>query len=124
MGPAGLPYQRRGIAAPQKFPRRCTRLNAELCRNVAMEWGVSVRCCLVIAALGLALSGCATPGQSPGMASADPTPEKPGTRIAIRNPNNSKWMAVQQPGQPKSPNAQMWLCRPLACASGQAAVGA
>jgi len=83
-----------------------------------------VRGFLVIAAVGFVLSGCATPGQTPGMASADPTPEKPGTRIAIRNPNNSKWMAVQQSGQPKSTNALMWLCRPLACASGQAAIAA
>jgi hypothetical protein len=56
--------------------------------------------------------------------SGAPTPEKPGTRIAIRNPNNAKWMAVQQTGQPKSANALLWLCRPLACASGQAAVAA
>jgi hypothetical protein len=60
----------------------------------------------------------------PGVASGEPTPEKPGTRITIRNPNNAKWMAVQQAGQPKSTNAVSWLCRPLACASGQAAVAA
>jgi hypothetical protein len=74
---------------------------------------------LVIAAMGLALAGCTSAGQ---LAMGDPTPEKPGTRVTIRNPNNQKWMAAQQAGQPKPTNGSLWVCRPLACASGQAMV--
>src|SRR3954469_22748569 len=75
----------------------------------------------IIAVAALALAGCASLGQSVG-AARDPTPERPGTRITVRNPNNAKWMAVQAPGQSKG--TPMWICRPLACASGRAAVAA
>jgi hypothetical protein len=81
-----------------------------------------VRQFLILAAAGFMLAGCASSGQLGGM--GDPTPEKPGTRITLRNPNDAKWMAVRQAGQPKATSMTMWLCRPLACASGQAAVGA
>lgn len=49
--------------------------------------------------------------------------EKPGTRITIRNPNVQKWVAARQTGQPKPTNVSIWVCRPLACASGNAMVG-
>ena len=55
----------------------------------------------------------------------DPTPDRPGTKITVRNPNNAKWVAIRPANQPKTAtNMMMWVCRPLACASGQAAVGA
>jgi len=87
-----------------------------------------VRHGLILAATGLVLAGCTT-GQLAGV-QGDPTPDRPGTRITIRNPNDAKWMAVrpagqQAPqGQQKTTSMLFWVCRPLACASGQAAVGA
>ena len=79
---------------------------------------------LIIAAAGFMLAGCTSSGQLAGMASGDPTAERPGTRISLRNPNEAKWLTVRQAGQPKATSMLMWVCRPLACAGGQAAVGA
>lgn len=76
-----------------------------------------------MAAAALVLAGCTT-GQLAGVTQGDPTPERPGTKITVRSPNNAKWMAIRPDGQPKATNMMMWVCRPLACASGQAAVGA
>jgi hypothetical protein len=73
-----------------------------------------------MAAAGLVLAECATSGQLAGVA-GDPSDS---TEITVRNPNNAKWMAVRPPGQPKTANMMLWVCRPLACASGQAAIGA
>ncbi|MGA7490650.1 MAG: hypothetical protein WBW74_27325 [Xanthobacteraceae bacterium] len=56
------------------------------------------------------------------MATRGPTPDRPGTKITVRNPNTAKWMAIQMPGRSKG--TPMWVCRPLACASGRAAVAA
>ena len=78
---------------------------------------------LILAGAALVLAGCAT-GQLAGM-QGDPTPDRPGTKITVRNPNNAKWVAIRPANQPKTAtNMMMWVCRPLACASGQAAVGA
>jgi hypothetical protein len=77
---------------------------------------------LILTLAALALAGCASTGQLAGLAARDPTPERPGTKITVRNPNTAKWMAVQMPGQPKG--TPMWVCRPLACGSGRAAVAA
>jgi hypothetical protein len=82
-----------------------------------------VRHFLILAVAGLVLAGCTT-GQLAGVTQGDPTPERPGTKITVRNPNDAKWMAIRPAGQTKTTNMMMWVCRPLACASGQAAVGA
>jgi hypothetical protein len=82
-----------------------------------------VRHFLILAVAGLVLAGCTT-GQLAGVTQGDPTPERPGTKITLRNPNDSKWMAVRPAGQQKTTNMLFWVCRPLACASGEAAVGA
>jgi hypothetical protein len=74
-----------------------------------------------IGAIALALAGCASTGQLANL--SDPTPEKPGTRITIRNPNVQKWAAARQTGQPSPTKVSVWVCRPLACASGNAMVG-
>jgi len=88
---------------------------------IAPGWGRTMRRFFSLIAAALALAGCTSTGQ---LAVGDPTLDKPGTRITLRNPNNQKWMAVQQAGQPRPTNARMWVCRPLACASGQAVVAA
>jgi hypothetical protein len=87
---------------------------------VIASGGVAMRQFL-IGAIALALAGCSTTGQLGNL--SDPTPEKPGTRITIRNPNVQKWVAARQTGQPKPTNVSIWVCRPLACASGNAMVG-
>ena len=80
----------------------------------------NIACFAVLA--GLALSGCAGTGAFSG----PPSPERPGTRITLNNPDPEKWAAVARRANAPPPRpgqvAQVWVCRPLACA-GNAAVG-
>jgi hypothetical protein len=76
---------------------------------------------LSILAAGLVLAGCA------GRFASDPTPDRPGTRVTVRNPDPERWIVVRLPQQPAaSQNAQfsqtLWSCRKLVCANNDAAV--
>jgi hypothetical protein len=80
----------------------------------------------LLLAASLALAGCAGSGalngaSGPGLA---PSPDRPGTRITVRNPDPDKWVvsqAFRQKYPDKARTMQLWVCRPLAC-SGNAAV--
>lgn len=56
-----------------------------------------------------------------------PSPERPGTRVTVRNPDSGKWLVARTPAsqaRPSNPQVtqQVWVCRHLAC-SGSAMVG-
>lgn len=88
---------------------------------------------VLVAAAGLLLAGCAGTGahNSPAGLAQGPTPERPGTRIQWRNPDEGKWQRVRATRQVADARAgrtgqtqklvTIWSCRPLACA-GNAAV--
>jgi hypothetical protein len=85
---------------------------------------------VLVAVAGLWLAGCAGVGgpNSPAGLAQGPSPERPGTRIQWRNPDEAKWQrvrATRQVADPRSGRTQklttIWSCRPLACA-GNAAV--
>jgi hypothetical protein len=78
------------------------------------------RCAALLASL--IVSGCA----GTGAFSSAPSLERPGTRITLNNPDAEKWAAAARRANAPPPRpgqvAQVWVCRPLACA-GDAAVG-
>jgi len=71
----------------------------------------------------LVVSGCAGTG---ALSNAPPSPDRPGTRITLNNPDPNKWAAAARRANVPPPRpgqvAQVWVCRPLACA-GNAVVG-
>jgi hypothetical protein len=71
----------------------------------------------IIAAVGLALAGCAGTG-----ANFIPSAEHPGTRITIKNPNLEKWAVTQTPAQMRATGFQAWACKPLACSAERSVV--
>ncbi len=73
----------------------------------------------LILAAGLALAGCQTVAQS----ALPPSPEHPGTRVTMKNPDPTKWAQIPPTPQTQANKILGWACRPLAC-SGQATVAA
>jgi len=78
-------------------------------------------CAALIASL--VLSGCAGTG---ALSNAPPSPDRPGTRITLNNPDSEKWAPAPRRANAPPPRPgqveQIWVCRPLACA-GKAIVG-
>ena len=72
---------------------------------------------IVVVALTPAVAGCVT-GNS---ANAPPSPERPGTRVTLTNPNPQKWARAPLSSRPRPGDPGIYICKPLACA-GAAAV--
>src|SRR5262249_11579074 len=81
--------------------------------------GVKIFNLIAAVALAPALAGCVT--GSATLAGREPSPENPGTRVTLTNPNPQKWTRAQLNARPRPGDASFFLCKPLACA-GAAAV--
>src|SRR5262249_2831713 len=81
--------------------------------------GVKIFNLIAAVALAPALAGCVT--GSATLAGREPSPENPGTRVTLTNPNPQKWTRAQLTSRPRPGDASFFLCKPLACA-GAAAV--
>jgi hypothetical protein len=56
------------------------------------------------------------------MANLSPSPERPGTRVTIKNPNPEKWAITQPAAQARQIGFQAWACKPLACSAERSVV--
>src|SRR5262245_8029193 len=64
----------------------------------------------VIAILALSVAGCVTASNAP------PSPERPGTRVTLTNPNPQNWPRAQLHAQPRHGDPTFFVCKPPACA--------
>ena len=71
---------------------------------------------IVVLALAPAVAGCVTASNGP------PSPERPGTRVTLTNPNPQKWSRAALNARPRPGDPSIYICKPLACA-GAAMIG-